>query len=84
MRDYEKVWHLLLEPGKKNHVITDLVYIKDRPHLVLKWSEGSDGVERPAISVEIDPLRLKILNWPNARYSYDPIEIPQTIDEIMS
>ncbi len=63
--------------GNLGHHSSDLIYIRDVPHLVLEWLVLPSGEEQPSIFVALDSSKLRPLNWTDAQYLYeDPVEWP--------
>ncbi len=77
-----KVRHIACQNGKYFHCDTDLVFIKDTPHIVLKWLENPDGEDVPSTVVALDSSKLKPLNFSDVQYLYEgnQIELPDIID----
>lgn len=73
-----KVRHTIFGKGKTlGYFNSDLIFIKDIPHIVLLWTDYPNGKSEPAYTVAIDSAKLHPLNWPDVQFLYElPIELP--------
>lgn len=81
VKKYKKVRHTLIRNGKNiGHFNSDLIYIKDVPHIVLEWLVFPNGDEIPAVSVALDSSKLHPLDWTDVQYLYEfPVEWPDKV-----
>ncbi len=79
--EVHKCRHTLTRAGQNiGHCDSDLVFIDGVPHLVIEWEDRQDG-PHPAVTVKLDPEKLKVLDWPGVKYLYEmPVEDPRRLD----
>ncbi|MBP2652585.1 MAG: hypothetical protein H6Q73_154 [Firmicutes bacterium] len=55
--EYEvlKTQCIVKRAGKSLVAIVDTIYIDEIPHLVFEWQQQTDGTEKPAYMVPLDP-----------------------------
>jgi len=77
MRNYDKVHHTIFVKDKLSaHFWSDLVYIKDIPHVVLVWGTDKDGHDFPQFSAPLDASKLHLLPGSKVKYLYEfPVEL---------
>jgi len=54
-----KCWHVLKSKGSTVPAVTDPMLIQGVPNLILKWELTAHEDDHPAVTVPVDPARLK-------------------------
>ena len=51
-------------------------YIRDEPHILLKWHESMSIAQFETRTVPIDPSKLNRIGWKDAQFQYEfPVEL---------
>ena len=65
-----RVTHFLLLGNKRYAAESDLIFIEDRPYIVLEWT-GPEGNHPPTLTVALEPARLQETPGPSGYFLYD-------------
>ncbi len=70
---------LIRRAGKTAHHHADLIFIDDKPYVVIEWLSGP-GIDIPDVKVPLDPKHLQKISSPGIDYMYEyPIEDPRPL-----
>jgi hypothetical protein len=63
------VRHIFIRAGKNaGNFVSDLIYVRGVPTIVLEWLERPDGMMLPLVTVSLDPRYLHKIDSPEADF----------------
>ena len=63
------VRHIFIRAGKNaGHFVSDLIFVRGVPTIVVEWLERPDGVNLPLVTISLDPGYLHKIDSPEAEF----------------